>query len=79
MYFWVDEKYFLFLRFSFQIDKHTDSDYHDKVCFIIISLETRKHMQTTNMISGGITKSLLLFALPMMAGNLLQQLYNIAV
>ena len=35
-------------------------------------------MQTTNMISGGITKSLLLFALPMMAGNLLQQLYNIA-
>ena len=77
-YFRVDEKYFLFLRFSFQIDKHTDSDYHDKVCFIIISPETRKHMQTTNMISGGITKSLLLFALPMMAGNLLQQLYNIA-
>lgn len=27
---------------------------------------------------GRITSSLLLFALPMMAGNLLQQLYNIA-
>ena len=27
---------------------------------------------------GSITRSLLLFALPMMAGNLLQQLYNIA-
>lgn len=27
---------------------------------------------------GNVTKGLLLFALPMMAGNLLQQLYNIA-
>lgn len=27
---------------------------------------------------GSITKGLLLFALPMIAGNLLQQLYNIA-
>ena len=33
---------------------------------------------TKDLTSGPITKSLLLFALPMMAGNLLQQFYNIA-
>lgn len=32
----------------------------------------------TALTTGPITKSLILFALPMMAGNLLQQLYNIA-
>lgn len=32
----------------------------------------------TDLTKGNITKSLLLFALPMMAGNLLQQFYNIA-
>lgn len=31
-----------------------------------------------NLTHGSITKGLLLFALPMIAGNLLQQLYNIA-
>ncbi len=31
-----------------------------------------------DMTRGGITRSLLLFALPMMAGSLLQQLYNVA-
>ena len=31
-----------------------------------------------DMTRGGITRSLLLFALPMMAGNLLQQMYNIS-
>lgn len=31
-----------------------------------------------DMTGGGITRSLLLFALPMMAGGLLQQLYNVA-
>ena len=31
-----------------------------------------------DMTGGGITRSLLLFALPMMAGSLLQQLYNVA-
>ena len=31
-----------------------------------------------DMTRGGITRSLLLFALPMMAGRLLQQLYNVA-
>lgn len=35
-------------------------------------------MQKSNLLTGNITKSLLLFALPMIAGNLLQQLYNIA-
>ena len=33
---------------------------------------------TKDLTSGPITKSLLLFALPMIAGNLLQQFYNIA-
>lgn len=33
---------------------------------------------TGTLTSGPITKSLILFALPMMAGNLLQQLYNVA-
>lgn len=32
----------------------------------------------TDLTKGNIGKSLLLFALPMMAGNLLQQFYNIA-
>lgn len=32
----------------------------------------------TDLTSGGITKTLLCFALPMIAGNLLQQIYNIA-
>ncbi len=31
-----------------------------------------------NLIKGPITKSLILFSLPMILGNLLQQLYNIA-
>lgn len=31
-----------------------------------------------NLTKGSITKGLILFALPMMAGNLLQQFYNIA-
>lgn len=35
-------------------------------------------MQESKLITGNITKSLLLFALPMIAGNLLQQCYNIA-
>ena len=33
---------------------------------------------TKDLTSGPITKSLLLFALPMIMGNLLQQFYNIA-
>ncbi|MEE0511199.1 MAG: MATE family efflux transporter [Peptococcaceae bacterium] len=35
-------------------------------------------MQNSNLLTGNITKSLLIFALPMIAGNLLQQCYNIA-
>lgn len=35
-------------------------------------------MKARNLTEGSIAKSLLLFALPMMAGNLLQQCYNIA-
>lgn len=35
-------------------------------------------MQDSKLLSGSITKSLLIFALPMIAGNLLQQCYNIA-
>lgn len=31
-----------------------------------------------NLTEGSILKNLMLFALPMMAGNLLQQIYNIA-
>ena len=31
-----------------------------------------------DLTKGNISRSLLLFALPMMAGNLLQQFYNIA-
>ena len=34
-------------------------------------------MQESKLLSGSITKSLLIFALPMIAGNLLQQCYNI--
>lgn len=35
-------------------------------------------MQDSKLLTGSITKSLILFALPMIAGNLLQQCYNIA-
>ncbi len=35
-------------------------------------------MKNRDLTTGSITKSLLLFALPMMAGNLLQQTYNVA-
>ena len=35
-------------------------------------------MQNSNLLTSSITKSLLIFALPMIAGNLLQQCYNIA-
>ena len=35
-------------------------------------------MQKGSLVTGPIQKSLILFALPMMAGNLLQQLYNVA-
>lgn len=35
-------------------------------------------MQESTLLSGNITKSLLIFALPMIAGNLLQQCNNIA-
>lgn len=35
-------------------------------------------MQKSALLTGNITKSLLIFALPMIAGNLLQQFYNIA-
>ena len=31
-----------------------------------------------NLTEGSVTKTILLFSLPMIAGNLLQQLYNIA-
>lgn len=31
-----------------------------------------------NLTEGAVTKTILLFSLPMIAGNLLQQLYNIA-
>ena len=34
--------------------------------------------QKTTLIQGSVAKGMLLFALPMIAGNLLQQLYNIA-
>ena len=34
--------------------------------------------KNTKLTEGNILKNLLLFALPMMAGNLLQQIYNIA-
>ena len=35
-------------------------------------------MKSLNLTQGSITKILLLFSLPIMAGNLLQQFYNIA-
>lgn len=35
-------------------------------------------MRQHDLTQGNITKNLMLFALPMMAGNLLQQCYNIA-
>ena len=35
-------------------------------------------MQESKLLTGSITRSLLIFALPMIAGNLLQQCYNIA-
>lgn len=35
-------------------------------------------MEQSRLLNGNITKGLLLFALPMIAGNLLQQLYNVA-
>lgn len=35
-------------------------------------------MRQRNLTEGNITKNLLFFAFPMMAGNLLQQCYNIA-
>ena len=35
-------------------------------------------MKKKDLTSGNITKTMLLFALPMILGNLLQQLYNIA-
>ena len=38
--------------------------------------QTRRSSQV-DLLHGPILKSLLLFALPIMAGNLLQQLYNI--
>lgn len=38
----------------------------------------KKTMKQHNLTEGNITKNLLLFALPMMAGNLLQQCYNVA-
>lgn len=40
--------------------------------------EMRKKMKQRDLTTGNITKNLMLFALPMMAGNLLQQCYNIA-
>ena len=33
--------------------------------------------QTLDLTSGSVTKKILLFALPLMAGNILQQLYNV--
>ena len=35
-------------------------------------------MQRADLLNGGITGRLLRFAFPLMAGNLLQQLYNVA-
>lgn len=40
-------------------------------------METKKTNRTINLTEGKILKNLLLFALPMMAGNFLQQIYNI--
>lgn len=37
-----------------------------------------KQKMSKDLTTGPITKSLLIFALPMMAGNLLQQFYNVA-
>ncbi len=39
---------------------------------------TARHPRDLDLTKGGITRRLLIFALPMIAGNLLQQLYNIA-
>lgn len=39
---------------------------------------TARHPRDLDLTKGGITRGLLIFALPMIAGNLLQQLYNIA-
>lgn len=39
---------------------------------------TARHPRDLDLTKGGITRGLLTFALPMIAGNLLQQLYNIA-
>lgn len=38
----------------------------------------KRKMKQRDLTEGGITGNLLLFALPLMAGNLLQQCYNIA-
>lgn len=40
-------------------------------------METKKTNRNINLTEGKILKNLLLFALPMMAGNFLQQIYNI--
>ena len=39
---------------------------------------SEKKLRSSDMTRGGITGSLVLFALPMMASNMMQQLYNIA-
>lgn len=33
--------------------------------------------QTLDLTTGSVTKKILLFSLPLMAGNILQQLYNV--
>lgn len=42
------------------------------------ALVWRRFSLTKDLTQGGITKTLVQFSLPMIAGNLLQQLYNIA-
>lgn len=41
-------------------------------------IQCEVNIMNTQLLKGPVTKSLLLFSLPMILGNLLQQLYNIA-
>ena len=43
-----------------------------------MDMQGRGQIRTRDLTTGSITGNLLLFALPLMAGNLLQQLYNVA-
>lgn len=72
----VQNKQYVF-RKGYKILRYIGIVYLSAVCYNFLSIIERNDCMTTDMTSGKPLKLIIAFCIPMMLGNLLQQLYNI--